>query len=87
MNSNGTCVADLLDTVYHEMGSVICGHHVYKLVWSPVIGKHLILEEPANPYNEFVVSVIKDSQIVGHILKNYSQITCKVFITQRGSVI
>ena len=66
------------------MGGVVCGHHVYKLVWLPVIDKQLILEEPANSHNEFVVSVIKDSQIVGHIPKNYSQITCMVFYYTKG---
>ena len=30
-------VADPLDTVHHEMDSVVCGHRVYKSVWSPVI--------------------------------------------------
>ena len=85
MAANNACVADLLYTVYHEMGRMVCGHHVHKSVWSPVIGKQLILEEPANPHNECVVSVIQDYQIVGHILKNYSQITCMVFL--RDSVI
>ena len=69
------------------MNSMVHGHHVYKSVQSPVIGEQLSLEkEPANPHDEFVVAVIKNSQIVGHISKNYSQITWN-FITQGDSVI
>ena len=40
MNFNGAGdarVADPLDTVHHEMDSVVCCRHVYKSVWSPVI--------------------------------------------------
>ena len=84
MAAGSACVADLLDTVHLKMGSMVCGHHVYKSVRSPVIGKQLILEEPANPHNEFVVSVMKESQIVGRIPKNYSQITCMVFNCTKG---
>ena len=28
-------VVDPLDTVHHEMGSVVRSHHAYKSVWSP----------------------------------------------------
>ena len=68
METGDTCVAELLDTVHHEMDSMIHGHHVYKSVWLPVIGKQLVLKKkPANPDNEFTVAVIKGSQTVGHI--------------------
>ena len=69
------------------MDSVVRSHHVYKKEWLPVIGEQLILEkEPASPRHEFVVALIKDFQIGGHILNVYSQITWH-FITQRGSVV
>ena len=69
-------VAGLLDTVHHEMDNVVCGYYVYKLVWLLIIGEQLIPEkELASPHNEFAVTMIKDSQIMGHILKNSSQIT------------
>ena len=58
MDTSDTHVADLLDTVHHEMDSVVRGHHVYKSVWLPVTGEQLILEkEPANPHNDFAVAV------------------------------
>ena len=48
MAAGDTHVADLVDTVHHEMDSAICSHHDYKSLWSPVKGEHLVLEkEPA----------------------------------------
>ena len=39
------------------------GHHVYKTVWTLVIGEQLHLEkESRNPHNDFAVAVIKDHQ-------------------------
>ena len=71
MEAGDTHVADPLETVHHEMDSMFHGHHAYKSAWSPVIELLLLEKEPANPHDEFAVAVIKGSQIVGHILKNY----------------
>ena len=38
-------VTDPVDTIHHEMDSVVCSHCVYKPVWSPVIGEQLGLEK------------------------------------------
>ena len=72
MAAGNACVTDSLDTVGHEMDSVIRDHRVYKSMWLPVIEQLVLEKEPANPHDEFAVAVIKDSQIVNHILKNYS---------------
>ena len=57
MTAGNSCVADLLDTVHHEMDSVFRSHHVYKSVWSPIIGEQLILEkEPANQSTWWIYS-------------------------------
>ena len=62
MNSNGASnahVADQLDTVHHEMDSMVRGHHVYKSVWSPVVGQKIVLEkEIANSQDELALTVI-----------------------------
>ena len=48
MAAGNTPVADLVDNMHHEINSTVCSHCVYKSVWSPAIGKQLILEkEPA----------------------------------------
>ena len=55
--AHDTCVADLLDTVHHEMESVFHSHHVYKSVWSPVIEEQLVLEkEPADQLTQQIYS-------------------------------
>ena len=48
MAAGNTCVADLVDTVNHEMDSMVHSHHAYKSVWSPVFEEQVILnKEPA----------------------------------------
>ena len=46
------CVADPLDTVHHEMDSVVCGCYVYISVWSPVIEQLILEKDPANSHDE-----------------------------------
>ena len=50
MAADNARVVDQLDTVHHEMDSVFCSHHVYKSVWSLVIGEQLVLEK--NPVGQ-----------------------------------
>ena len=50
MNSNGSWdshVADPVDTVHHEMDSMVRGHCFYTSVWSPVIEQLILEKEPA----------------------------------------
>ena len=49
MAAGNTYVADLVDTVHHEMDSMVRSHRAYnKPVWSPVLGEQVILDkEPA----------------------------------------
>ena len=52
----------------YEKASVVKGHHIYKAVWTPVIGEglHTQLEEN-NKHNEYTVVVILDGRTVGHL--------------------
>ena len=78
MAADNNLLADPLDTVHHEMDSMIRDHHVYKSVWSPVIAEQLILEkEPANPNDEFAVAVIKDSHIPRITQRSHGILLCK----------
>ena len=45
MAADNARVADPLDTVHHEINSVVHTHYVYKSVWSPVTAEQLILEK------------------------------------------
>ena len=70
MAAGDTHVADPLDTMHHEMNSIVHSHHAYKSVWLPIIGEQLILERSplAKLHNEIAVVVIKVSQVVSRIL-------------------
>ena len=39
MRAGDIHIADPLNTVHHEMDSMVYSDHVYKSVWSPIIGK------------------------------------------------
>ena len=58
------------ETVYlHE--SVVRGHHVYKTVWSPVVGE--ILQLSCNNHDRFSVSMMKAEFVVGHSPRRLSR--------------
>ena len=87
-----THVADPLDTMHHEMDSIIHSHHAYKSVWLPIIGEQLIQERSplANLHNEIAVVVIKGFSgsepysvvklFMGHIVLYYTKgsVVCKI---------
>ncbi len=51
-----------------ELQSYIRGQHVYKDVWTPVVGEGLLLKrEPNNVRDNCAVAVLKEGQVVGHI--------------------
>ena len=46
------------DLVLH---SVIRGHHIYKRIWTPVVGEELLLQRDlTNSYDIFAVGIMKD---------------------------
>ena len=52
----------------YEKESVVRGHHIYKTVWTPVIGEELPVErEEDNQHDQHAVAVVKNGDIVGHI--------------------
>ncbi len=58
-----------------ELQSYIRGQHVYKDVWTPVVGEVLLLKrEPNNVRDNCAVAVLKEGQVVGHIPYNISAI-------------
>ena len=66
--------------------NVIRGHHIYKLVWSPVVGEVLKLRpEDGNEYNRYVVGVQKDGKIIGHAPKEITRIFY-YFMQQNGTI-
>ena len=57
-----------------EFNSYITGHYVYKDIWKPNIGDLLSSwREKDNPHDEYVVCIMKESLIVGHVPRDLSK--------------
>ena len=56
--------------------SVIHGHHVFKVVWTPRVGEILrIGKEAGNTHDRRAVAVLKaDRTIVGHVPREFSRV-------------
>ena len=80
-------VADLLDTVHHEMDSMVCSHHVYKSVWFSVIGEQLVPEkEPANQSTRWICSGCDKgfSDSVPHYVEKFIHTSRGIFYYMKG---
>ena len=52
----------------YEKESVVRGHHVYKVIWTPVIGEELeVRTEDDNDHDQHAVAVVKDGVVIGHM--------------------
>ena len=62
------------DGVYVDE-SVVRGHHIYKRVWSPIVGEVLeLLREEENEHDRFAVCLLKPGAVtVGHIPRELSR--------------
>ena len=68
------------------MESVVRGHHVYKSIWRPILGKQLVLErEEGNGHDRRAVSVMKGGNIVGHVPRELSR-SYWYFIRHGGAI-
>ena len=71
----------------YEKESVVRGHHVYKISWTPVIGEELMLEtEDDNEDDEHTVAVMKDGDIVGHVARSISNVSSQECLCALGLV-
>ena len=70
-----------------KLPSCIRGHHVYKDVWTPIIGEVLqCVREVGNVVDRYAVGVIKnDNTTVGHLPKRMSMV-CSAFIRRGGRI-
>ena len=69
-----------------EFFSVIRGHHIYKDIFMPAIGKLLQSRREAdNSYDSFAVTIIEDDTNVGHVLQEIS-VVCDLFL-RKGTIL
>ena len=67
----------------YEKTSVIRGQHIYKSIWTPIIGEELVLEaQDDNEHDKHAVAVMKDGCVVGHVPRSISQVSW--FYLKRG---
>ena len=63
--------------------STVRGHHVYKRMWTPLIGELLqTVAEAGNGHDRFAVAVEKDDDVVGHVPREISKVAW--FFIQHG---
>ena len=66
---------------------MVRGYHKYKNICVAVVDEELSCRrEPTNWEDRFVVAVLKDSNVVGHIPRKISSI-CSLFLRQSGNII
>ena len=57
-----------------EFQSHATGHHVYKDIWVPTLGEKLsTTAELENHHDKYVVKVLKDNEVVGHVPSDISK--------------
>ena len=66
--------------------SVVRGHHVFKRIWTPVVGKVLtVAREAGNTEDGFAFAVTMDDIVVGHVPREFSKL-CRHFLKHGGTI-
>ena len=68
------------------LSSCICGYHVYNDIWTAIVGEELeCAREVGNAKDRYVVSVLRGSDIVGHLPQKISRV-CSLFLLRGGTI-
>ena len=79
MASQGYCAV-------YEKESVVRGHHIYKAIWTPVIGEELDVQtEDSNHHDQHAVAVVKDGVVIGHMPRLVAEVSW-FFLKRGGSI-
>ena len=74
------------ETETYSVESVVRGHHVYKLTWTPVMGEKLgTRQEDGNLHDKYAVCAMKNEVTVGHVPREISK-TSWHFIQHGGEM-
>ena len=66
--------------------SVIRGHHIYKVIWTPTLGVELqLMPEEDNIHDNHAVAVMKEGNVVGHMPRSLLPMSW-FFIKRGGSI-
>ena len=75
-----------MEIVSFEADSCIRGHHIYKDIWTPLLGEKLpCTRETSNRKDPYAVCVLKSGSIVGHLPRKFST-ACSMFLKKGGTI-
>ena len=67
--------------------SMIRGHHIYKSVWSPILGEIMSVDrEHGNLHDRYAVCLLKGGSIVGHVPRELAKYFW-FFLAHGGTII
>ena len=74
-----------LGSLIFDFNSRIHGHHVNQDVWTPFTGEELTVQQDnSNKRDNYVVGVLKDDVVVGHVPKGFSRVVWALHSTRRS---
>ena len=69
----------------HVVDSCVRGFHVYKDIWTPIIGEVFSCErEDGNPMDPYAVAIKRGSEVIGHVPQKISA-ACSLFMQRGGA--
>ena len=69
-----------------ERALCIRGYHIYKEIWSAVVGEEFACErEPTNSTDRYAVAVIRSGVAIGHLPRKVSR-ACSLFLRRGGTI-
>ena len=69
-----------MTTMYAELPTLernccICGSHIYHSIWDSTVGEELLCKrELTNLHDRYVIVVVKDRNVIGHLLQKISHV-------------
>ena len=59
----------------YKIDSVVRGHHIYKTIWTPLLGEILEAErEDESDHDEYTVAITRRGDVVRHVPREISRI-------------
>ena len=68
-----------------KIPSCVRGHHVYKNIWTPQVGKELECIRENNDKDWYAVAAMKNNVVVGHVPRIISA-ACSLFLQRNGRI-
>ena len=75
-----------MEIVSFEADSFNRGHHIYKDIWTPLLGEKLpCISETLNRKDPYAICVLKSGSIVGHLPRKFST-AWSMFLKKGGTI-